>query len=135
MIIAIPSEAPGGLDAGVADHFGHCAAFTMVELQEDGVGSVRVMPNTGHVQGGCMAPVMMLKQAGADAMIAGGMGMRPLAGFQQVGIRVYYKEEARTVGDAVRLVAEGKAREFGPAQTCGGGGGGGDGGGGGCQGH
>lgn len=133
MIVAIPSEAPGGLDATVADHFGHCAAFTMVDLQETGVVSVSVLPNTGHVQGGCMAPVMMLKQAGADAMIAGGMGMRPLAGFQQVGIHVYYNEEARTVGDAVRLLGEGKAREFGPAQVCGGGpGGDGDGG---CQGH
>ncbi len=123
MIIAIPSNAPGGLDAAVSDHFGHCAAFTLVELQDAGTVSVHVMPNTGHAQGGCLAPVMQLKQAGADAMVAGGMGMRPLAGFQQEGIRVFHSGGAATVGDAVRRVAEGRAQEFGPAQVCGGGGG------------
>ena len=80
-----------------------------------------------------MAPVMMLRQAGADAMIAGGMGMRPLAGFQQVGIRVYHNGEAATVGEAVQLLSEGKAQEFSPAQVCGGGPGGS--GAGGCHGH
>ena len=133
MLVAIPSEAPGGLDAAVAPHFGHCAAFTLVQLDQGKVGAVNILPNQGHVQGGCMAPVMTLKQAGADAMISGGMGMRPLAGFQQVGIQVFYSEEARSVAEAVKLLAEGKMRPFGPAQVCGGGGGGG--GDGGCQGH
>lgn len=132
MIIAIPSEFPGGLDAEVAPHFGHCAAFTMVEIEESQVKSVGILPNQGHVQGGCMAPVMLLKQAGADALISGGMGMRPLAGFQQVGIQVFFNEEEAIVGNAVKRVIAGTAREFGPAQACGGGG---DGGGGGCGGH
>ena len=133
MILAIPSDTPGGLDAAVADHFGHCAVFTIVEIVDSQIRSNHIIPNTGHVQGGCMAPVMMLKNAGADAMVAGGMGMRPLAGFQQVGIQVYFNEGVTTVGDAVKLVMEGRARVFGPAQTCGGGGGAHDGAG--CQGH
>jgi FKBP-type peptidyl-prolyl cis-trans isomerase SlyD len=70
-----------------------------------------------------MAPVMMLKQNNVEALVAGGMGQRPLAGFQQVGITVYYNEEAATVREAVQLVLDGKARAFGEAQTCGGGGG------------
>jgi len=133
MIVAIPSETPGGLAADVAPHFGHCAAFTLVEVSQGQVGAVKIVPNQGHEQGGCMAPVMMLKQLGADALVAGGMGMRPLAGFQQVGIQVFYNEEAATVGEAVKLLAAGKARVFGPAQVCGGGPGGGHDGG--CQGH
>ncbi len=124
MLIAIPSDAPGGLDATVAAHFGHCDAFTMVEVDGSKVKSVKILPNQGHVQGGCMAPVMMLKQAGADAMVAGAMGMRPLAGFQQVGIDVYFNGLAASVGQAVKLVVDGKARPFGPAQVCGGGPGG-----------
>lgn len=123
MLIAIPSEAPGGLDALLSAHFGHCAVFTLVEVNGDQVESVRLLPNQGHAQGSCMAPVMLLKEAGVEAMIAGGMGMRPLAGFQQVGIQVYFKEEAELVGEAVDLVTAGTARTFGPAQTCGGGGG------------
>ncbi len=131
MIIAVPSDPPGGLNAPISEHFGHCAAFTMVRIADAQVADVSILPNTGHVQGGCMTPVMMLKQAGADAMVAGGMGMRPLAGFQQVGIDVYFRENAVTVDDAIQLMLAGRARVFGPAQTCGGGGGHG----GGCGGH
>jgi predicted Fe-Mo cluster-binding NifX family protein len=123
MLVAIPSNAPGGLTAAVAAHFGHCDAFTLVILDGEEVKGVKVLPNMGHEQGGCMAPVMLLKSQGVDTMVAGGMGMRPLAGFQQVGITVYYDEGAATVGDAVKLLSQGQARAFGLAQTCGGGGG------------
>lgn len=130
MKIAVPSTAPGGLDASPEAHFGHCYAFTMVETSGEEIVDVRVIVNQGHAQGGCMAPVMEIKAAGADALVAGGMGARPLAGFQQQGITVYFNEGAPTVAEAVNLVTKGQARVFGPAQVCGGGGGGG-----GCAGH
>ncbi len=123
MLIAIPSEAPGGLTADVAAHFGHCDAFTLVSMEDKEIKDVKILPNMGHEQGGCMAPVMLLKNEGVDTMMAGGMGMRPLAGFQQVGITVYFNEGASTVEDAVQKLAKGEARAFGMAQTCGGGGG------------
>jgi predicted Fe-Mo cluster-binding NifX family protein len=121
MKIAVPSEVPGGLEATVSQHFGHCPVFTMVSLDSGEVKEVEVVANVPHQQGGCMAPVNALKDAGAQALVAGGMGMRPLAGFQSVGIEVFFNEGAPTVADAIRLVSEGKARVFGPAQTCGGG--------------
>ena len=68
-----------------------------------------------------MAPVMLLKQSGVDVLVAGGVGMRPLAGFQQVGIEVYFSEGVTTVKEALQLILSGKARRFGPAQACGGG--------------
>ena len=64
MKIAIPSEEPGGMKAAVSAHFGHCAAFTLVDVDGADVGQVTILPNGGHVQGGCMAPIMVLKQAG-----------------------------------------------------------------------
>lgn len=121
MVLAIPSEAPGGLEAAPSQHFGHAPAFTLVELEGQDVKSVQVLANGDHVAGGCMAPVMALKEAGVQALVSGGMGMRPLAGCQQVGIQVFFNEGAATVSEAVRLVAQGQARVFGPAQTCGGG--------------
>ncbi len=33
MRIGIPSDRPGGLDAGVSAHFGHCDLFTAVEIK------------------------------------------------------------------------------------------------------
>jgi FKBP-type peptidyl-prolyl cis-trans isomerase 2/predicted Fe-Mo cluster-binding NifX family protein len=120
MLVAIPSDTPGGLDARISDHFGHCDVFTLVQLDEQRVGSVTVLPNGAHVSGECMAPVMLLKEQGAEALVAGGMGMRPLAGFQEVGITVYFRAGAETVRDAVELLISGECREFAPAQTCGG---------------
>lgn len=127
MLIAVPSEAPGGLDAQIADHFGHCDVFTLVELTDNKVGTVTVLQNQEHHDGGCMTPVMMLKDKNVEAMVAGGMGMRPLAGFQQVGITVYFKGSAKTVREAIDGIISGECREFGEQHTCGGGGGGGEG--------
>ena len=120
MLVAIPSDSPGGLEARISDHFGHCDVFTMVQVEEQQVGSVAVLPNGAHESGQCMAPVMLLKQQGAEALVAGGMGQRPLSGFQEVGITVYFKAGAETVRDAVDLLIAGECREFAPAQTCGG---------------
>ena len=121
MLIAVPSEAPGGLEATISDHFGHCDAFTLVHIDDGQVGKVEVVANGGHEQGGCMAPVHFLKDRNVEALLSGGMGMRPLAGFRSVGIEVFYKEDACTVQEAVTMFAEGKCRAFGDAQTCGGG--------------
>lgn len=121
MLVAIPSEAPGGLDAQVSDHFGRCAAFTLVDLSDGRIGPVTVLPNEGHEHGGCLEPVRMLKDQAVGALIVGGMGMRPLAGFQDVGIGVYRNPGATTVAEAAELMAAGKCEEFGPAETCGGG--------------
>lgn len=68
-----------------------------------------------------MAPVQHLASNGVTQLIAGGMGLRPLMGFNQVGIQVYFGGEAQTVGDAVQAMLEGKLPEFRRENTCGGG--------------
>jgi predicted Fe-Mo cluster-binding NifX family protein len=123
MRIALPSEQPGGLEAALSSHFGHSPCFTLVDVEGDEVVQVRVVPNMPHGQGGCMAPVAYLKEHGVQRLVAGGMGMRPLQGFQQVGIAVHYHEGAARVEEALDLLLAGQARIFGPAQACGGGGG------------
>lgn len=121
MLIAIPSDNTDGLEAAISEHFGHCAAFTLVAVNDGSIGDVSILQNGGHEEGGCMAPVNLLKENGVDVLIAGGMGMRPLAGFQQVGIEVLHKENATSVKEAVDLYLQGGCRSFGEAQTCGGG--------------
>jgi len=128
VLIAIPSDTTDGLEAAISEHFGHCAAFTLVAVTDGTIGDVSILQNTGHQEGGCMAPVNLLKDNGVDVLIAGGMGMRPLSGFQQVGIDVHHKEDATSVQEAVTLFLKGGCRAFGEAQTCGGGEGG-------CGGH
>ncbi|OIO02956.1 MAG: dinitrogenase iron-molybdenum cofactor biosynthesis protein [Desulfovibrionaceae bacterium CG1_02_65_16] len=119
--IAIPSEMPGGLDAAVGQHFGHCDIYTIVEARGEEIISVSTLPNVPHQQGGCMAPVNHLAQNGVNVLIAGGMGMRPLMGFQQVGIQVFQSSGAPTVGHAVRALLMGSLPAFSTEFTCGGG--------------
>ena len=121
-IVAIPSSHPGGLDAMLGAHFGHCDLYTLVTLEDKAIQSVEVIPNVPHQQGGCMAPVKYLADNGTQALIAGGMGFRPLMGFNQVGISVYFGGQTRSVGEAVQAFIEDKLPEFRQEHTCGGGG-------------
>ena len=52
------------------------------------IKEVSTLKNDGHVQGGCMVPVNLLASHNVKALIVGGIGMRPLMGFKQVGINV-----------------------------------------------
>ncbi len=120
-LIAIPSSAPGGLDAQLGAHFGHCDLYTLVTVEDNTVKNVDVIPNVPHQQGGCMAPVQYLAGKGAGKLIAGGMGFRPLMGFNQVGIQVYFGGDFQTVGNAVQALLDGKLPQFSQEHTCGGG--------------
>jgi len=122
-VIAIPSEMPGGLDAAVGQHFGHCDIYTIIEAKGEEIIAVRTLPNVPHQQGGCMAPVNHLATNGVNVLIAGGMGMRPLMGFQQVGVKVYMGAGAPSVGHAVQAFLAGRLPAFSTEHTCGGGGG------------
>jgi predicted Fe-Mo cluster-binding NifX family protein len=84
---------------------------------------VTTLPNVPHEQGGCMAPVNHLAQNGVQILIAGGMGMRPLMGFNQVGIDVLYGNGVQTVSEAVEGFLKGTLPRFTTDFTCGGGGG------------
>ncbi|HCF05222.1 MAG: Dinitrogenase iron-molybdenum cofactor biosynthesis protein [Desulfomicrobiaceae bacterium] len=126
--VAVPSEQPGGMEAGVSAHFGHCELYTLVDVEDGAVVAVEALPNIPHEEGGCLAPVQYLASHGVCALIAGGMGMRPLLGFQQAGIQVFYGAGAPSVGAAVQAFLAGRLPQFSPHNTCGGGGGG-------CGGH
>ena len=119
-IIAIPSENPGGLDAGLGAHFGHCDLYTLVTVDDGQIADVQVLPNVPHQQGGCLAPVQHLAGNGVKQLIAGGMGLRPLMGFNQAGIDVYYGAGAQTVGQAVQAMLAGQLPQFKQENTCGG---------------
>lgn len=122
--VAIPSTHPGGLDAPLGAHFGHCDLYTIVNIQDGKVGDVELLPSVPHQQGGCMAPVEYLAGNGVKTLVAGGMGMRPLMGFNQMGIQVLYGAGASTVGQAVQGLIEGRLPAFTQEFTCGGGSGG-----------
>ncbi len=122
--IAVPSEGQGGLDGKRAGHFGHCDVFTLIDVEDGQISEVSILENKEHVQGGCMVPVNLLSENKVQQLIVGGIGMRPLAGFQQVGINVYHDAERIDIRPVVEDMIAGKIPMITNDQVCGGGGGG-----------
>lgn len=121
--IAVPSLDQGGLDGQRAGHFGHCDVFTLVDVENGKIKEVSVLPNQEHVQGGCMVPVNLLAANQVTALIVGGIGLRPLMGFRQVGIDVYHDAERPAIRPVVEDLISGKLPMIAENQVCGGGGG------------
>jgi predicted Fe-Mo cluster-binding NifX family protein len=115
--VAVPSDLPGGLDAGRSGHFGRCACFTLVDLVDGQVTDVQVLENAPHTDGGCMAPVLVLAEHLVNAIVVDGIGGRPLMGFNQVGIAVHAGLGA-DVGSAVRAFAGGDLPVVGLEGAC-----------------
>jgi len=120
--IAVPSNGQGGLDGTRAGHFGHCEVFTFVDVKNGEMKNVSILQNQEHVQGGCMVPVNLLAEHKVNALIVGGIGMRPLMGFKQVGIDVYYDGERADIRPVVEDLIAGKLQIITNDQVCGGGG-------------
>jgi predicted Fe-Mo cluster-binding NifX family protein len=121
MVLAIPSLGEGGLEAERSAHFGHCDCFTLVEVADGKVEDVRIVANPPHVEGGCLTPVTLLASHGVNALIAAGMGARPLAGFNDAGITVYFENQTPAIGEAVQIVLDGAAEVMDVRYACGGG--------------
>lgn len=119
--IAIPSVEQGGLDGTRSGHFGHCDVFTLVDVEDGKIKEVTTLQNQEHVQGGCMVPVNFLASNNVNALIVGGIGMRPLQGFRQVGIDVYHDAERAEIKPVVEDLIAGKLQMIGDDQVCGGG--------------
>ena len=120
MRIAIPSEGEGGLDGIRAGHFGHCDVFTCVDVEDGKILEVTTIKNQEHIQGGCMVPVNLLAQHDVNALIVGGIGMRPLMGFRQKGIRVFHESQTLQIRPVIEQMLAGNIAEIAEDQVCGG---------------
>lgn len=118
--IAVPSIAEGGLNGQRSGHFGHCDVFTLIEVTEGRISQVATLKNGEHAQEGCMVPVNLLAQHKVDAIIVGGIGMRPLMGFKQHGIQVYFEDQRQEIKPVVEDLIMGKLSQISENQTCGG---------------
>lgn len=118
ILVAVPSEAPGGLDAAPSAHFGHCAAYTVAKVEDGAISDVHVLANNGHEHGGCVQPVQELARDGVKVLLAGGMGQRPLNAMHEAGMKVFFSTGQPTVKAALEAFAAGKLQEFGMDQLC-----------------
>ncbi len=117
MKVAIPCYSPGGLSSQICPHLGRCDVFTIAELKGREVSCIELLPNTGAHMGGGMRPAELLAQAGVDAVLCRGIGMRALALLSSKGIKVYYTS-ASTAREAIEELLEGRARHMDEALAC-----------------
>ena len=122
--IAVPSVGNGGLEGQRSEHFGHCDAFTLVDVENGEIGNVTVVSNQEHREGGCLVPVNLLASHKVNAIIVAGIGMRPLTGFAEAGIDVYHDNINPAIKPVVESLIAGKLQIISANQTCHGGGGG-----------
>lgn len=121
MRIAIPSDKPGGMDAQRSEHFGHCDLFTILDIDDNNeVTDVTILNNNDHEAGGCMVPVVLIAEAKADAIVVGGIGARPMNGFVEKGITVYFSPLAasKTVKDIVESYKNNSLVKMHSDQVC-----------------
>lgn len=117
--VAVPSVAPGGLQAQRSGHFGRCDVFTIVEIDENKITGVKAVDNVEHSEGGCLVPVNLLAGQAVDTIVVSGMGMRPLLGFRDAGIRVLLGEGV-TVSDSITCYINGELVDMSEDFVCGG---------------
>ena len=87
MRIAVSAETNNGLDSIVAQHFGRCPFFAMVDLEGTEVKTVELVANPfyyGHQPG--QVPGFIHQQK-ADVMLSGGMGGRAIQFFEQYSVQ------------------------------------------------
>lgn len=116
--LAVPTMGEASLNSERSDHFGHCDCFTVVTIVDGEITGTEAIANPPHEEGGCLRPVGLLADAGVDAIVAAGMGMRPLMGFNDAGIAVYYEAQTPNVGDVAKLVASGTVPTMTPNEAC-----------------
>ncbi|WP_051229124.1 NifB/NifX family molybdenum-iron cluster-binding protein [Pleomorphomonas oryzae] len=115
-LLAVPSDAPGGFDAEISGHFGHCDAFSLFRIEGGHVVQSAILPAVPHDN--CLAPVRQLAEHGVTAIIAYGMGARPLSGFLASGIQPFHAGDHRKVGDVVEAFLGKALTAFSADHTC-----------------
>ncbi len=117
--VAVPSDEPGGLDAPRSGHFGRSPNFTIVDIIDDVVVNVLVVPNDRHRAGdGCITPVLTLGENFVDVVIVAGIGRRPLLNCLQAGMRVFAGEDRPDVRSVIQAFMDAELDPVGHDATC-----------------
>lgn len=102
MRIAVATE-----EGSVAEHFGHCGEYTLVDVQDGRAVSRVAVPNPGHQPGFLPG---YLADKGVKVVIAGGMGPRAQELFAEHGIRTVVGVTG-SVDEVVRAFLDGTLEE------------------------
>ncbi|MCD6414780.1 MAG: NifB/NifX family molybdenum-iron cluster-binding protein [Candidatus Diapherotrites archaeon] len=114
MRIAFSSDENKGLEAKIANHFGRCNFFIIVDVEE---GHVKIETKKNpflenHEPG--KVPEFIAKQ-NVDIMVAGGMGPRALEWFKKLGVTPITGID-NTIKDVLEDILSGKINNAEPCK-------------------
>lgn len=87
MRVAVSADDMGGLEGVVSPHFGRCPYYVLIDLDGRQVKQASVVANPNYGRHAPGTVPMFIRDQGADVMLAGGMGRRAIALFQELGIQ------------------------------------------------
>lgn len=114
MKIIVPTDSKKGIKDTVAQHFGRCQTYTL--LDEKG-NLLKIIDNTSEHMGGVGLPPELMKKQGADVLLCKELGPRALNLCQELGIKVYVCQ-AKTVGEIFGLWQDKKIKKAGQVDIC-----------------
>ncbi len=114
MRIAIPTNDKKGLSSKVAEHFGKCNTYTM--LDENGK-LIEIIDNTSEHMGGTGLPPELIKNHGGEVLLCSGLGPRAIEMCKELGVKVYVCQ-AETVKDIFNLWKDNKIKLAGLNDVC-----------------
>ena len=79
--------------------------------------AIQFFRNTGQHHGGAMTPAELIAKAGAHVVLCGGLGVKAVHLFEQLGIHVY-NNASGTVTDALNAYQAGQLPEATDATAC-----------------
>jgi predicted Fe-Mo cluster-binding NifX family protein len=87
MRIAVSADNSNGMNSVVSPHFGRCPYYILVDLDGQEVRRVNAVTNPNYGRHAPGTVPTFIRDQGADVMLAGGMGRRAIALFEQYGIQ------------------------------------------------
>lgn len=113
MRIAVSAESKNGLDSIVAEHFGRCPAFVLVDVDKGVIGTVQSLDNPFYPNHEPGQVPNFVASKGANVMLTGGMGARAIGFFGQARIEAVTGASG-TVKQAVEQYLGGRLQSAAP---------------------
>ncbi len=114
MKIVIPTNNKKGLNDKIAEHFGRCKTYTL--LNEKGE-VIEIIDNTSEHMGGKGLPPELMKKHGADILLCKDLGPRALNLCQELEIEVYVCQ-TETVKEIFEMWKNNKLKKAGAEDAC-----------------
>lgn len=116
--IAIPSMNDSGLESDVCYHYGSCEYFTIVDVEDKDIESVKTISNLSpEIEHNCAAPSKILESNNVNAVLVAGIGGRPLMSLAEKNIKVFAGITGK-VSNAVEDYNNGLLQELSMNGTC-----------------